>query len=410
MEVNLLSGPSWNNPRVELETLGQKLSSENLTIRPHGLLGFGQFRFFVYQVGSLPSVTVTFRWGSPPLSRRSSKKKMEFSKSLDLCERMDIPELKVEVELRAWAAPLPIRPSSTKPFRDVTSRFRDRFNHAIRRREEKNWREFMETPEFIAIQSTVLMFVGGLFTDHYPGYYTQNLEHVRENLQLEAEVIDIHTESSVRDNAETVYQAVVQRHRRVPEKKQILIGHSKGGVDIAAAMSLYPELKEYVAGVVTMQAPFWGTYMADWVRNQPGMSSTLRNVIERVWGGEDACVQDLGYNARSAFVLASHYGEDIPTVSVGSYADYSLGGIDSFSDATGIGLMKVGADIVEKETGCRCDGLVAQMDAILPGADAVLLDDMMHTEPALFVPGSKYPPGPLTETLLTLLAEKLLEI
>ena len=38
-------------------------------------------------------------------------------------------------------------------------------------------------------------------------------------------------------------------------KQVVLLGHSKGGVDAAAALSLYPELKGHVRALITMQAP-----------------------------------------------------------------------------------------------------------------------------------------------------------
>ena len=37
----------------------------------------------------------------------------------------------------------------------------------------------------------------------------------------------------------------------------LLLGHSKGGVDLAAALSLYwPQLKDKVAGLVVAQSPY----------------------------------------------------------------------------------------------------------------------------------------------------------
>ncbi len=45
-------------------------------------------------------------------------------------------------------------------------------------------------------------------------------------------------------------------------KKVVLIGHSKGGLDCAAALSLHPDLKNLVAGLVTLQSPFGGSPIA----------------------------------------------------------------------------------------------------------------------------------------------------
>lgn len=46
-------------------------------------------------------------------------------------------------------------------------------------------------------------------------------------------------------------------------KRVMLLGHSKGGVDAAAALSLYwPDLKDKVAGLALVQSPYGGTPIA----------------------------------------------------------------------------------------------------------------------------------------------------
>ena len=46
-------------------------------------------------------------------------------------------------------------------------------------------------------------------------------------------------------------------------KRVLLLGHSKGGVDAAAALSLYwPQLKDKVAGLALAQSPYGGSPVA----------------------------------------------------------------------------------------------------------------------------------------------------
>lgn len=47
------------------------------------------------------------------------------------------------------------------------------------------------------------------------------------------------------------------------------------------------------------------------------------------------------------------------------------------------------------------------MDSRLPNADCVLVGDLFHSEPAMQWPGTKYPCGPLTHALVSLLFEKI---
>ena len=63
----------------------------------------------------------------------------------------------------------------------------------------------------------------------------------------------------------------------------LLLGHSKGGVDAAAALSLYwPQLKDKVAGLVLAQSPYGGSPVAsDILRDgQLGDYVMLRKLME----------------------------------------------------------------------------------------------------------------------------------
>ena len=67
------------------------------------------------------------------------------------------------------------------------------------------------------------------------------------------------------------------------KKKVLLFGHSKGGVDSAAALALYwADLKDKVAGLVLAQSPFAGSPIAsDILRpGQLGDYVNLRKITE----------------------------------------------------------------------------------------------------------------------------------
>ena len=42
----------------------------------------------------------------------------------------------------------------------------------------------------------------------------------------------------------------------------VLVGHSKGGIDSSVAITLHPELRERVRGLITIQSPVGGTPVA----------------------------------------------------------------------------------------------------------------------------------------------------
>jgi len=63
----------------------------------------------------------------------------------------------------------------------------------------------------------------------------------------------------------------------------LILGHSKGGIDSAAALSLYwPELKDKVAGLAVAQSPYGGSPVASDIlrEGQLGDYVSLRKLME----------------------------------------------------------------------------------------------------------------------------------
>lgn len=67
-------------------------------------------------------------------------------------------------------------------------------------------------------------------------------------------------------------------------KQVLLLGHSKGGVDAAAAISLYwSELKGKVAGLALVQSPYGGTPVAsDILREGQIADKETRRIMELI--------------------------------------------------------------------------------------------------------------------------------
>jgi ribosome biogenesis protein UTP30 len=67
-------------------------------------------------------------------------------------------------------------------------------------------------------------------------------------------------------------------------KQVLLLGHSKGGVDAAAALSLYwSELKGKVAGLALVQSPYGGTpVVSDILREGQIADKETRRIMELI--------------------------------------------------------------------------------------------------------------------------------
>jgi hypothetical protein len=69
--------------------------------------------------------------------------------------------------------------------------------------------------------------------------------------------------------------------------------------------------------------------------------------------------------------------------------------------------MRKTSEFICAYTGFESDGLVVKADACVPSADAVFLDDMNHSDPAIAIGSYRYNPGLVTEVLLYLMVEKV---
>ena len=89
-------------------------------------------------------------------------------------------------------------------------------------------------------------------------------------------------QSSVEKNAREIKE-YIEELCWGSNKKVLLLGHSKGGIDAAAALSLYwPDLKDKVAGLVLAQSPYGGSPIAtDILREgQLGGYVNMRKIME----------------------------------------------------------------------------------------------------------------------------------
>lgn len=327
-------------------------------------------------------------------------------------------------------------------------------------------------------QDLTYMFVGGLFTTHYPKYFEQNIDYLKTVLGLKnVTSAPIHTEGSVTSNAKIIRDSVVEAAGG--KRSVVLLSHSKGGCDVCGAIDFYPELADLLFGVVSFQAPFSGTYLVSFVAKSKLAIGAITGVIKKLWGGESEAFTDMCYARRLCSVLGldvesnpddsevesdvvgdvdvdaatrvvavgtegstgegarelgpvagtdialeraassgvvmfddHHVSERlrlfaaVPSVSFGSSAPFSVGKVRTVANAAGFASMAPAAQVFTANTGFYNDGLVAPDDARIPWSDFVYLSDMMHTEPALYFAGTKYPPGHLSAVGITLLFEK----
>ncbi|KAL0315679.1 UNVERIFIED_CONTAM: hypothetical protein Sradi_5446100 [Sesamum radiatum] len=107
--------------------------------------------------------------------------------------------------------------------------------------------------------SFVYLLIPGLFSNHGALYFVST-KRFFSKMGLACHIAKIHSEASVEHNAWELKQYIEELYWG-SGKRVMLLGHSKGGVDAAAALSIYSqELRDKVAGLALVQSPWWHTY------------------------------------------------------------------------------------------------------------------------------------------------------
>ncbi len=236
----------------------------------------------------------------------------------------------------------------------------------------------------------VYLVIKGLYGNQLAGYMEANRDRL-EDRGLDARLVPIDTEAGVERNAARIRDAILAATRT--GKKVVIVGHSKGGVDTTAALSLYPELKDRVRALVAIQSPYGGSPVAEDIQGCNALRRITDGFVKNIWGGSPQSMIDLTYRQRRAFIAAHPFPSDVPTVSLASSRVVQLSSV-----------MWKTAYYARYRYGKRSDGLVLPEDAEIPGSRVVRLDDMDHAEGGLVgVPGlRKHHPGDITEALVAL--------
>lgn len=256
--------------------------------------------------------------------------------------------------------------------------------------------------------SFVYLLIPGLFSNHSPLYFVSTKTFFSK-MGLACHIAKIHSESSVEHNAWELKQYIEELYWG-SGKRVMLLGHSKGGVDAAAALSIYwQDLKGKVAGLALVQSPYGGTPLAsDILREGQVADIETRRIMEllicKIIKGDIGALEDLTYEKRKEFLLKHRPPNDIPLISFHSEASVGPGVISTLShiahaELPWFPLFKFGgehtnSDIVQASRrvpvvipisaamavcalhlqlryGAKSDGLVTCADAEVPGSVVV---------------------------------------
>ncbi|KAI3443737.1 hypothetical protein Pfo_000402 [Paulownia fortunei] len=291
--------------------------------------------------------------------------------------------------------------------------------------------------------SFVYLLIPGLFSNHGPLYFVST-KRFFSKMGLACHIAKIHSEASVEHNAWELKQYIEELYWG-SGKRVMLLGHSKGGVDAAAALSIYSqELRDKVAGLALVQSPYGGTPIAsDILREGQVADRETRRIMEflicKLIKGDIRALEDLTYEKRKEFIQNHKLPDNIPIISFHSEASVAPGVIATMShiahpelpwlprfgseDAEDAALaarkvpvivpvsaaMALCALHLQLRYGEKSDGLVTCRDAEVPGSVVVKPDRKLDHSWMVYSSWKKDPSEPdaceMCEALLTMLVE-----
>ncbi|HBA60526.1 MAG TPA: hypothetical protein DCZ92_06860 [Elusimicrobia bacterium] len=189
-----------------------------------------------------------------------------------------------------------------------------------------------------------------------------------KSIGAEYELLSMKSESSVQVNAAIISAAI-----KASDKPVMIVGSSKGGLDVLEALVAEQELAPKVRGVVMCQIPFLGTPVADYVMEHRGIAGPLSRFLERVGGSIDSMI-NLTTADRKAYLennaaAVSSVISAVPIISVATWKDPSEKDQDT-------GLRPLRNWMLKQ--GLKNDGLVTVDSAILPGTDYIKIPGVDH--------------------------------
>ncbi|KAG0616118.1 hypothetical protein M758_5G091700 [Ceratodon purpureus] len=274
--------------------------------------------------------------------------------------------------------------------------------------------------------SVTYLLIPGLFSNHGPLYFVDTKKYFLK-LGLSCHIAKIHSEAAVEKNATEIKEHILELYWG-SQKKIVLLGHSKGGVDAAAACSMYwDELKDKVVGLALIQSPYGGSPVAaDILREGQIADFETRRIMEmlvsKVLKGDLQALLDLTYEKRREFLAKYTYPSDLPTICFHTEASRAPGWVATMSHIAHADVvanmklpvafplaaaMAICALHLEIRYGEKSDGLVTRKDAEVPGSIVVRPEKKLDHGWMVYSPVSRDPLEPdaaqMCEALVTLL-------
>jgi pimeloyl-ACP methyl ester carboxylesterase len=205
------------------------------------------------------------------------------------------------------------------------------------------------------------------------GRYFNDQKEVLRELGVDFAMADIDSVMPPAHNA-----AKVAAEIRAAGKPVIIISHSDGGMYALRALVESTDLAPMVRGFISLQTPFGGSPVADYVKDNKLLSAAMSRVLGH-FGATLESLESLTPERRGAFQAANRDAinrvvSSVNIISFASWKEEKNMKLDT--------LLELPRDFMIKR-GLKNDGLVPVDSAILPGSDYIKVEGVDHVVPVM---------------------------
>jgi hypothetical protein len=213
-------------------------------------------------------------------------------------------------------------------------------------------------------------------------YFNEQRKWLQANkIQVQTAVID--SEDTVAENGADLALLI-----EAAKKPLIIVSHSKGGMETLEALLQRPELRPKVKLWISLQTPFAGSEVADFVYSHESLRSASRKLLEDCWDGNLDSLKEMQTNLRLQYMHRNYIAieklsSEVRIIAVGS-------SIKEKGAPGGLPAMLPLVEIMNSRGAGPNDGLVSLFSSKLPGARFQFIPQMDHADPVMPFPGRTY--------------------
>jgi len=254
----------------------------------------------------------------------------------------------------------------------------------------------------------VVGFVPGLGWECFSDWLnvTGSVSSYLAQFGYEARFINVGGLTSTEENARRIRYAVLAMPVTAAERRLVLIGYSKGAPDLLEAIVSYPEIRPYLAAVISAAGAVGGSPLAN--HAQESQADLLQHFPGARCKSDEKAVASLRTDVRQTWLAQHPLPRDVPYYSLVTYPDP-----DHISRALHGSYKKL------SKVDARNDSQLIFYDEVIPGSTlvgyvnadhwalAVPLDRSHPWITSMFVTENAYPREALLEALLRFVEEHL---